>query len=498
MEEQVKQVFYRAMVDVKYGKEGFSQVPVSEEYFGNNLGLAKYIISYYRVHDSELSGNELKLLISTDLKEQHKYTDEVYLGYAQDVNDVAHLHVQDNYSSSKLIETETSKWLSQQLMIKRIKKYIANMDNEPEKLDQLADDISDIAHVTTNNDLGETLSLYNVEDEERRLDFADEAYADVVSTGWSNLDEVTDGGLAPGEMGMFIAPSGTGKTTILMNIATNYSRMGKSVLYFALEERMARMENKLLSMLTDKNRHYYYDDDPNGRPVLNRERLLEMSKRMEAGLENKSVGDVRLWIKEPYQLSPKDIEKVLTEVLHKDGKYPDVVILDYPELLDNTFERGNTNEFTAMGKLYHELRAIANRYHVILWVVSQTNRDAYGSEIKTARAIEGSKQKINSVEFCATLNQLPEEFSAGFMRLYVDKSRNRPTVNVDTPELNSMLKLRVDTSSVRITVETQEESDAHDNLLRSLNTKGTKPQAYSKTNQELEDLRNNIPDDLQI
>jgi len=223
-----------------------------------------------------------------------------------------------------------------------------------------------------------------------------------------------------------------------------------------------------------------------------------MSKRMEKAWAEKTSGDVRLWVKEPYQLSPKDIEKVLTEVLHKDGKYPDVVILDYPELLDNTFEKGNTNEFTAMGKLYHELRAIANRHHVILWVVSQTNRDAYGSEIKTARAIEGSKQKINSVEFCATLNQLPEEFSAGFMRMYVDKSRNRPTVNVSNPELNSMLKFSVDTKSVRIKTQTQEESDAHDNLLSSLNTKGTKPQAYNKTSSELEDLRNGVPDSMKV
>lgn len=486
------------MVDVKYGKGGFSQVPLSDEYFGKSLGLAKYIIGYYREHDSEISANELKMSISTDLKNQHKYTDEGYLALAQDINDIAHLSVQDNYSSSKLLEAETSKWLLNQLTVKRIKKFIASESSDTDKLDKLAEDISEIAHITSNNDLGETLSLFNEEDEQRRLDLADEAYADVVSTGWDNLDEVTDGGLAPGEMGMIIAPSGTGKTTILMNLATNYSRNGKNVLYFALEERMSRMENKLLSMLSEKNRHYYYDDNKDGRPELNRDRLLSMSKRMEKAWAEKTSGDVRLWVKEPYQLSPKDIEKVLTEVLHKDGKYPDVVILDYPELLDNTFEKGNTNEFTAMGKLYHELRAIANRHHVILWVVSQTNRDAYGSEIKTARAIEGSKQKINSVEFCATLNQLPEEFSAGFMRMYVDKSRNRPTVNVSNPELNSMLKFSVDTKSVRIKTQTQEESDAHDNLLSSLNTKGTKPQAYNKTSSELEDLRNGVPDSMKV
>lgn len=501
LEETLKQIFYRSLIDTSYGTKGFSKVPLTEDIYGEYLDLAKYITKHYQSHDSAISSEELKISISVDLKKRRKYTDDLYLNFVQDINDIVQVANGENFSNTKLIEQETTKWLYNQLTVKRIKRYILDNDNSQQGLESLAQDLDEISHVTNDDDLGETLSMFKPEDEDLRIEYAKETYGNSLSTGWDNLDEVTDGGLGYGEMGMLVAPSGTGKTTLLMNLATNYVLNGKHVLYFVLEERMARMENKMLSLLSNQNRHFYYkdkDDDGNKiEPKLDEEKFKQLNKYMEKAYEEKRVGDVRLWVKEPYQLTPKDIERVLNDTLRRDGAYPDVVIIDYPELLNNPFERKGINEYSAMGRLYHELRAVANRYKVVLWVVSQTNRTAYTQDIKTVQSIEGSKEKLNSVEFCGTLNQTSEEFSKGFMRIYVDKSRNRPESTED-PQRNSMLKFKVNTKTVRISCETPDESDNHDNLLSSIGNKGHKPEAFKKSEKELSELRNNIPDDLRV
>ena len=51
-----------------------------------------------------------------------------------------------------------------------------------------------------------------------------------VATNWDVIDELTDGGLGPGELGVIVAPSGVGKTWVLSHIGAEAVRQGKSVM----------------------------------------------------------------------------------------------------------------------------------------------------------------------------------------------------------------------------------------------------------------------------
>ena len=56
-----------------------------------------------------------------------------------------------------------------------------------------------------------------------------------ITTGWSELDTVSKGGLGSGELGVVIAPTGAGKSMAMQNLATNFSRRGMNGIYITLE-----------------------------------------------------------------------------------------------------------------------------------------------------------------------------------------------------------------------------------------------------------------------
>lgn len=85
-----------------------------------------------------------------------------------------------------------------------------------------------------------------------------------ISTGFSNLDMVFGGGLAVGNVVQFGAAPGSGKTTILTQIA---AMMGKKVLYITSEEskgRLARRARRVAGAAADSIRAVSTIDDKLG------------------------------------------------------------------------------------------------------------------------------------------------------------------------------------------------------------------------------------------
>lgn len=126
----------------------------------------------------------------------------------------------------------------------------------------------------------------------------------------------------------------------------------------------------------------------------------------------------------PRTVTPAKIEQLISDIQIRQGIEVDVVLVDYPELLRNPYATGN--EADDGGKLFEEMRRIAQDYNVVMWTAAQMNRTAYNAQIRTAEHMEGSHRKKNAAELVLTVNQTPEEYNAGFIRLYADKVRNPP------------------------------------------------------------------------
>ena len=56
-----------------------------------------------------------------------------------------------------------------------------------------------------------------------------------ITTGWKNIDEVSKGGLGEGELGVVVAPTGAGKSMVLVHLGAQALKAGKNVLHYTLE-----------------------------------------------------------------------------------------------------------------------------------------------------------------------------------------------------------------------------------------------------------------------
>ena len=143
----------------------------------------------------------------------------------------------------------------------------------------------------------------------------------VVSTGWQVIDEITQGGFGKGELILFAAPPGIGKSWSLINIGVNAMKKGKIVAHYTLELNegyVGQRYDAVLSGVAVGNLKYNMED---------------VTKAV-----NSVSGD--LVVKHyPTKTASVTSLKAHMDKMILQGKKPDVVIVDYADLL-----RGPTKE----------------------------------------------------------------------------------------------------------------------------------------------------------
>ena len=161
---------------------------------------------------------------------------------------------------------------------------------------------------------------------------------------------------------------------------------------------------------------------------------LSVRERLEIFQEN--FPGSRLIIKEfpTTTASVNSLRSLLVQLRNYEDFVPDVIVVDYLELLRPT--RENQHEYQAQQRIAEELRGLAMEANVLVWTATQTNRQGRGVEVITDKELGDSYGKIRTCDFSISLNQKEEEFDAGKMRAFVMKSRNgRPRfivpMNVD-------------------------------------------------------------------
>jgi hypothetical protein len=131
----------------------------------------------------------------------------------------------------------------------------------------------------------------------------------------------------------------------------------------------------------------------------------------------------------PEECSVNHIYALLDSLKRTDGWHPDVIILDYLDLLVSRNAANNTDGYSRQKSVSNEIRGLAINENVLVFTATQTNRTAVsGEDVADMGKAAESFGKQFSLDYVVSLNQTRNERSATppRMRMYIAKNRNGP------------------------------------------------------------------------
>jgi replicative DNA helicase len=284
---------------------------------------------------------------------------------------------------------------------------------------------------------------YKTSVEERYL----ESVRNTVKTQWEAIDDIADGGLGKGELGVFVAPAGIGKSWALVNVGAAAAKAGLNVIHYTLELNEAYVGLRYDSVMTG----------------IAAQELKYNIEEVKKNVEN-IKGNL---IVKYFPTKGATVNTIASHIerCRANGFPPDMIIVDYADLL-----RGKGKEVRLeLGNIYEDLRGLAGEHEIPVWTASQANRSALEDDIIGAEKIAESYSKIMTADFVVSLSRKIEDKIAGTGRWHVIKNRFGPdgiTFPSKMNASNGKIDIYVDTSIQG--KETTKEMDNHNEYLRKM------------------------------
>jgi predicted ATP-dependent serine protease len=215
---------------------------------------------------------------------------------------------------------------------------------------------------------------------------------DVIKTGIKLIDDC--GGIAKGEVGMFVAATGIGKTTLLTSIANKCSTDKNKVVHIVFEGRTNQyMELHLrkMNMSYEEVKEHYIND------------YLTIIKFEEGAT------------------TINDIKNALDTLINKNGGI-DVIVIDYIDCIRHTT---STKDFwQGESEVINELENYVVKNNCCLWTAVQTNRSGLNADESDMTQIAGSKKKLDKASMVVFLSRNREQMNIGVATMKIMKNRN--------------------------------------------------------------------------
>ena len=266
--------------------------------------------------------------------------------------------------------------------------------------DRIKDLVDKAMKVGVDSDLGHD---YLLDFEER----TEEVNRNTVPTAWECINELMDGGLGPGELGVAVAPSGVGKTWVLCALGAAAVKAGLNVVHYSLE----------------LSEHYVgqrYDT------VFTQIPSADVKDRKEDVKEKISRLRGKLLIKyfPPKGVTAKKIEAHIEKMIAA-GNRPDLIIIDYADLLLSHSNKSDST-YGEQGGVYIELRGMGGELGIPIWTASQTNRSGIDSEVIEADKVADSYAKVMNADFIMSISRKSKDKLNNTARFHIMKNRFGP------------------------------------------------------------------------
>jgi hypothetical protein len=250
-------------------------------------------------------------------------------------------------------------------------------------------------------------------------------------TGWTEVDDILDGGLLRKQMILFSANSGIGKSIVMANLGLNYVLRGYTILLISLELSEEMIDMRYINMVTGFGTKEW------------RAQIDETSQRIIAVGDNPGIGCLHI-VRMRNGTTSNDIRAYLKEFELRYGKVPDGIICDYLSGM-------GTNEFVRADQIHEkdkqrseQLREIGEDYNAMIISASQQNRTSVDVTDLNHSHIAGGISKIDTTDIYISIIMTDAMRAKGEMAFQFLKLRS-------SRGLGRVIYLNFNPSSLRIT-----------------------------------------------
>ena len=230
-----------------------------------------------------------------------------------------------------------------------------------------------------------------------------EDHRTTVPTPWEPVNELIQGGLGNGDLGLIFGNPGGGKSWCLVALGGHAVKMGFNVIHYTLE-------------LSESYTGRRYDAFFTGTSVDQ----LENHKGEVEALTADLPGELIIREYPMGKTTINTIESHIKKVIDL-GIQPDLILIDYIDLLST--RKRNVDRKGEIDDIYTSTKGLARELNIPIWSVSQVNRAGAKDDIIEGDKAAGSYDKMMITDLSLSLSRKKEDKVNGTGRLHIMKNR---------------------------------------------------------------------------
>ena len=278
----------------------------------------------------------------------------------------------------------------------------------------------------------------------------DDDYRHPIPMGVPGIDNLMKGGLAKGEIGVILAPTGVGKTTFLTKISNHAFNLGYNVLQVFFEDNPKIIQRKHFTLWTGiapDNLSNHKDD------VMNK--VKEIKENTKNSLTLKKLPSDTLTMNQ----IKNQARKMIAE-----GNKIDMIVVDYIDCI--TPDKNLGDEWKSEGSVMRAFEAMCHALDLVGWTATQGNRSSISSEVVTTDQMGGSIKKAQVGHVIISVAKSLQQKEMNLATIAITKSRigKDGVVFENCKYDNEMLVIDTEQSVTFLGLEEQREEKQRDRI----------------------------------
>jgi replicative DNA helicase len=339
--------------------------------------------------------------------------------------------IKNNESQIEYVKDTALNFCKQQNLKRELKSVQSIIESgEFEAYNKIEEIIQKALQVGISND--ETTDVFHDIDGALEQDFRQP-----IPTGIVGIDNLLKGGLGLGELGVVLAPTGTGKTTLLTKFANTAYNLGLNVVQIFFEDNPGNIKRK----------HYtiWSEIAPDQQPEFK-----DAVKEKVEQAQSRSTGSLKLLKLASDNVTVSEIKNKIRK-MSSDGIKVDLLVLDYVDCISSD-KSTNGEEWKGEGSVMRSLESMTGEFDMAIWTATQGNRESISSEVVTGDQMGGSIKKAQIAHVILSIGKTLEQKEHNLATLTLLKSRigkdgvvfqnckfNNEFLVIDTESQNTLL-----------------------------------------------------------